>query len=204
MRDDVGVSSDVDPPPWIVTLVCGASGVGKTSVAEPLARRYGVPLAEADDIVTALAAMTTPEQFPVLHYWDTHPEAASWAPGRIADLHLAVSETMRPGFEAVIADHVEFGAPVVLEGDYLLPDLAAGSGGRVRAVVLQEDGEQIVANFLAREPESGPQTFRAEVSDALGRELTARASAAAVPVLPVRPWADVVDRVDSALRRIAE
>jgi 2-phosphoglycerate kinase len=194
------MSAELDAPPWIVTLVCGASGVGKTSVAEPLARRYGVPLTAADDIVTALAAMTTPEQSPVLHYWDTHPEAASWAPGQIADLHLAVSETLRPGFRAVIADHVEFGAPVVLEGDYLLPDLAAGFGGEVRCVVLQEEGEQIVANYLDREPGTEPQTFRAEVSVAIGHELAARASAAAVPVLPLRPWADVVDRVDSALR----
>jgi 2-phosphoglycerate kinase len=57
------------PPPWTVTLVCGASGVGKTSVAVPLAARYGAPLAEADDIVTALKAVTTPEQMPVLHFW---------------------------------------------------------------------------------------------------------------------------------------
>jgi len=39
-----------------VTLVCGASGTGKSCLARPLAERYGVPLAEADDIVTALQA----------------------------------------------------------------------------------------------------------------------------------------------------
>ena len=42
--------------PWIVTLVCGASGTGKSCLARPLAERYGAPLAEADDIVTALQA----------------------------------------------------------------------------------------------------------------------------------------------------
>jgi len=42
------------PPSWTVTLVCGASGVGKSSVAIPLARQYGTPLAEVDDIVMAL------------------------------------------------------------------------------------------------------------------------------------------------------
>jgi 2-phosphoglycerate kinase len=188
---------------WVVTLVCGASGVGKTSVAEPLARRYGVPLAAADDIVTALKAITTPEQSPVLHHWDTHPEAANWAPEQIAELHLAVSEAMKPGFRAVIADHVEFGAPVLLEGDYLLPDLVVGFGDTVRAVVLQDDGSQITANYLAREPNGGAQTFRAGVSVVLGRELALRASGAAVPVISMRPWSDVVDRVDSSLRRIA-
>src|SRR5918999_1581663 len=62
--------------PWIVTLVCGASGVGKSSVAVSLARRYGVPLAEADEIVTAVKALTTPEQAPMLHLWDTHSGSA--------------------------------------------------------------------------------------------------------------------------------
>jgi hypothetical protein len=32
----------------------------------------------------------------------------------------------------VIADHVEFGAPVVFEGDHLTPELVDGFGGAVR------------------------------------------------------------------------
>jgi 2-phosphoglycerate kinase len=41
------------PPPSTVTLLCGASGVGKSWVATRLAARDGVPLGEADDICTA-------------------------------------------------------------------------------------------------------------------------------------------------------
>ena len=63
-------------PPWSVLLLCGASGTGKTQVSYPLARHYGVPIVEVDDLVEALQAMTTPEQQPILHYWRTHPEAA--------------------------------------------------------------------------------------------------------------------------------
>src|SRR5688572_8304737 len=93
-----GWSSRVSPPPWPVTLVCGASGAGKSRAASALAVRYGVPLGEADDVVTALMAMTTPQQQPVLHYWSTHPEAMAWPPERIADLHLDVAAALRPGF----------------------------------------------------------------------------------------------------------
>lgn len=32
--------------PWTIAVVCGESGVGKSSVARPLALRYGVPLGE--------------------------------------------------------------------------------------------------------------------------------------------------------------
>jgi 2-phosphoglycerate kinase len=184
-----------------VTLVCGASGVGKSRLAVPLARRYGVPLAEADDITTALEALTTPEQNPVLHYWDTHPEAWSWAPDRIAGLHLAVADSVRPGFEAVIMDHVKCATPVVFEGDYLLPELVNGFDGAVRAVVLAEpDEERLVGNYLAREPQHGEQRGRARVSLDVSALLVERANGAGVPVVNAWPWADQLDRVDRALR----
>jgi 2-phosphoglycerate kinase len=188
-------------PPWIVTLICGASGVGKSSIAIPLARRYGAPLAEADDIVTALKALTTPEQMPILHLWDTRPEAQAWQPARIAEHTIAVAEQMRRGYAAVIADHVAFAAPVVLEGDYLLPDLATGFGDAVRAVVISEpDEDRIVANYLSREPDGGDQRARAGVSARLDAELATRAARLGVPVVPARPWTDGLDRVDAALR----
>lgn len=153
------------PPSWTVTLVCGASGIGKTAVAVRLASRYGVPLGEADDVYTALKALTTPEQQPLLHYWDSHPEAGSWSPVRIADLFLAAAESVQVAYRAVVADHVEFRTPVVLESDVLLPGLAAGFGEHVRAFVLEEsDEDQIVANYLAREPQHGEQRHRARVS----------------------------------------
>lgn len=187
-----------DAVPWTVTLVCGASGVGKSLLARPLAARYGVPLAEADDIVTALQAITTAEQQPLLHFWETHDQS-SWRPEQIAELHFEVAGALRPAYAAVIADHVEFAAPVVFEGDFLLPELASASGSAVRAVVVDEPDEaQIVANYLRREP--GPrQRDRARVSALVGAELARRARRCGVPVVSARPWSDGLDRVDKAL-----
>lgn len=190
-----------ESPPWIVTVVCGASGVGKTWVAKRLAARYGVPLGEADDIETALTAFTTPDQQPLLHYWDTHPEAFEWPPAKIAELHLSVAETLRIAYRAVIADHVECRTPVVLEGDYLLPELVSGFEGQVRALVLAEPSEdQIVSSYLLREPDEEEQWFRARVSVEVNARLTERARAAGVPVVPARPWDGSLDRADAALR----
>ncbi len=188
------------PAPWIVTLVCGASGVGKSCVARPLAARYGVPLAEADDIVTALQAVTTARQQPMLHFWQAHPESRSWAPEQIAARHFEVATALSPAYAAVIADHVEFAAPVVFEGDYLLPELAAEAGTAVRAVVLDEqDEDQIMANYLRREP-GGQQRDRARVSALVSAELARRARRRGVPVVSARPWSDSLDRVEAALR----
>jgi 2-phosphoglycerate kinase len=184
---------------WTVTVVCGASGVGKSSVAIPLAARYGVPLGETDDIVTALKAITTADDQPVLHYWDTHPEAMSWSPERIADLHLDVGDVLLPAFRAVIADHIEWDAPVVIEGCYLVPEMAIGFGPAVRAVVLVEpDVNRIAANLGAREP-GQDHLFRAGVSLEIGDRLAARAHEVGVPVVHAWPWLDGIDRVDAAL-----
>jgi hypothetical protein len=47
--------------------------------------------------------------------WETHPEFRSWTPERIAARHFEVASALRPAYAAVIADHVEFAAPVVFE-----------------------------------------------------------------------------------------
>ncbi len=54
---------------------------------------------------------------------------------------------------------------VVLEGDYLVPELQAAFGDAVRAVVLDEpDVERLVDNYRAREPGNGEQRYRAQVT----------------------------------------
>ncbi|HUG74131.1 MAG TPA: AAA family ATPase [Acidimicrobiia bacterium] len=186
-----------------MTLVCGASGVGKSHVARALALRYGTPLAEADDIVTALGALTTPDQAPELHFWNTHPEASAWPPERIVEQHFRVVEALTPGLRAVVNDHIEFQSAVVIEGDYLVPELASGFGSAVRAVVIAEPDEvQIVENFRSREPDEPAQQSRARVSLLVEAELTRRGDAVGAPVVLARPWDTAVHRADEALRAL--
>lgn len=186
--------------PWTIAVVCGASAVGKSSVAVPLAARYGVPLGETDDLITALKAITTSADQPVLHRWDVDPAVRSWTPEQIADLHMSVADVVLPGVRAVIADHLEFGAPVVLEGCYLAPELVTEFGNDVRAVVLHEpDHRRIMANIDAREPTQDGNEFRARVSAEIGRRYAARARAVDVPVLSPWPWANGAARVATAL-----
>src|SRR5436190_19804951 len=61
---------------WQVLLLGGASGVGKTSVSYRLAQHYGVGLTEVDDFQVVLEAMTSPDQYPELHFWRTHYDEA--------------------------------------------------------------------------------------------------------------------------------
>jgi 2-phosphoglycerate kinase len=111
---------------WQVLLLGGASGVGKSSLSYPLARHYDINLTEIDDIQVALTKLTTPEQQPLLHFWRTNwDEFSSWSDEQHLSHFIQVSrEVFQPALEAVIANHLETNRPVILEGDFILPELA--------------------------------------------------------------------------------
>ncbi len=192
---------------WQVLLIGGASGVGKTSISYRIAQHFGVGITEIDDIVVALKRMTTPEQQPILHFWDTHPETRRWSAEQITELAIANGEAMAPALEAVIANHLEGQLPAVLEGDFFVPALAAQSqfldqpnNGQVRALFIYEPEEaQIVANYLAREPHQGEQARRARVSWLHGNWLQQEAARLGLVALPARPWNTVFERALAAL-----
>lgn len=193
--------------PWDALLIGGAAGTGKTSISYRLARHFDVGITEVDDLHIALSSLTTPEQQPVLHYWNTHPDAVNMSAQEILDLHISVARVLKPALKAVITDHIEEKTPLVLEGDYLLPELLAQKANgiawdvsRVRAVFLYESNEaQIVKNFLSREPEEGEQTGRAHISRLFGDWLREECERRGVTALPARPWESLLDRVIAAI-----
>ena len=193
---------------WDVLIIGGASGSGKTSISYRIAHYFGIGITEADDIHCALMKITTPKDQPLLHYWDTHPEVYEWSGERIFEHLLTVSQVMAPAYEAVIANHLEGNVPLVLEGDYLLPALAAQTAfgdypnnGRVRGLfVHEEEEEQFVRNYLLREPEDGRQEGRAHVSWLHSQWLVKEASRVGGIILPARPWESSFERILESLR----
>ena len=185
---------------WDVLLIGGGSGVGKTSVSYPLARRFGVSIAEADDLFVAVEASTTPEQQPLLHLWRTDPDAPSLSSDKIFKHHISVCRVLASAIEAVIHNHLETNMPVVLEGDYFLPEILDGATERVTGVFLYEPDEtQIERNLLTREPDIDLPKKRARVSWLLGQRIREQCAARGLPALPCRPWDTVIERVVKAL-----
>ena len=143
---------------WRVLLFGGASGVGKTRVSYRLAQHYAVGVTEVDDFQVILERLTTPEQLPALHFWSTQPEEAA----RLSEAQLlahtrAVAGEMSVALEAVIANHLEDGPPLILEGDFILPALAAqatfagvATQRQVRAIFLYDDDEQQLLRNYSR------------------------------------------------------
>ena len=81
---------------WTVLLLCGASGIGKSTLARAMGVHYGVPVTSGDDIVTGIKALTGPGTHPVLHRWDTDLATRSWSPRQISELHLQAAEVLQP------------------------------------------------------------------------------------------------------------
>jgi 2-phosphoglycerate kinase len=194
---------------WRVLLVGGASGVGKTKLARSLARHYRVNLVEVDDVQVILERTTTPEQQPPLHFWRTNWAAFSaWSIGAQRQHFLRVArEVFAPALEAVIARHLEDGQDMILEGDYLLPELALldayetqPNDGRVRSLfVLEDDEAQIASNYLEREGVSQPD--RARTSWDFGQWIRHECERLGVPFVAARPWNTVTQRTVDALER---
>jgi len=189
---------------WIVLLLGGASGVGKSMLSHRLARRLGVNLTEVDDFQVALEAAIAPRCLPLLHFWRTNfDEYISWSDERRVAHHLRVCrEVFGPVMRAVIADHLETGTRVVYEGDFLLPEMATYGDelneGRVRALFVSEpDEKQIAANYVARE--GGAEPARARASWMFDAVLRSECDRLGVPVVAARPWDSVVERAVAAL-----
>ncbi len=190
-----------------VLLVGGPSGCGKSSFAYPFAAQSKLALTELDDLFITAASLTSPAALPDLHFFRSHPEATkTLTPEEILQAFVRLSGALAPAIEAVVTNHLETERPVLLEGDYLLPAVAArcrslpGAEQAVRAVFLIEPDEaQIVANYAAREPELGRQAKRARVSWLYGQWLQAECARLDLPVVAARPWASLAKRVRAAL-----
>ena len=190
--------------PWDVLLLGGPSGVGKSMIAFDLARHFDATLTAVDDLYVALQRMTSPAEHPELHRWQLEPHVvvALDDEGMLAHA-LANADEISQALEPVIAEHLGSSPPIVLEGDFLVPELATRdryddveAAGRVRAVFLLDDEDQLARNFATREGE--PQLRRARASARYGEWLTSECERLGLATVAARPWDTVLERAITA------
>lgn len=200
---------------WRVLLIGGNSGAGKTLVAQTLSNRFGRSLLLVDDFRMAIQEVSTPAEQPGIHYFPAHPTIWQKPPEALCDGFVTVGKAMMRPLASVIAHHVfvESAGPVILEGDGILPALAAqGSfptkeftpaqvSNEVRALFLIESDEEVILNNMRRRGRGferfspREQETLARASWLYGQWLRRQADHYDLPVVESHPWETLLERV---------
>jgi hypothetical protein len=108
-----------------VLLIGGTSGVGKTSVAKQLGRRLGASWLHVDDVRLAFqrSRVALPEMTEALYFFEVTPAVWTLPPERLRDGLIGIGQVLSPALEVIIENHVDTVAPIVIEGDAILPSL---------------------------------------------------------------------------------
>lgn len=195
-----------------VLLLGGPSGVGKSVAARELGLRLGIPWMQVDDLRLALqySRVTLPQGTPELYFFMA-PDVWQQSPERLCRGLIDVGELLLPALEIVIAHHVDTQAPLILEGDGILPSLLerplvserAKRGSVSAAFVVEPNEAALLDNMLARGrgiDERGRHELETEARAKwlFGERIASEARERGLPVLEARPWATLADRLLAA------
>ncbi len=197
---------------WDVLLIGGGGAVGKTHLASRLARRFSAGLLQADDVRLVLQRAVPTGVEPSLHFFlnaDIAGIELDDALARQDEIARYVSHKL----EAVVAHHVATRNRLIIEGDGILPELAAldihaglRTSGRVRAVFIEEADQDAVYRAL-HERDRGDALEAAErlwahFHHGQGWRLAQEARRRGIPVVAARPRRSLPARVLQALSQV--
>jgi 2-phosphoglycerate kinase len=191
-----------------VLLIGGSSGVGKTVAAARLATRLGMTWGALDDFRLVLERVTTPQQQPALHGFIQAYHQKHLPPEELAQRYRGVGQFVSEAIEIVIANHVATAIPILLEGDTLIPAVAAKTqfaglevGRQVRAVYLVEDDEQVLLTNVTTRGRGVQAATQEQLkrhtrfSWLYGQWLQQEALHYGLAVVAARPYETVVERM---------
>lgn len=199
---------------WTVALIGGSSGVGKSTTAEQVGLRFGVPWLQLDDVRLALQSsrVTLPERTEALYFFEETPNVWRLPPERLRDGLIALSDVLSVAVEAVVEKHVTSAAPVLIEGDSIVPSMLtrrslrdAVHDKRVRPIfVIESEEEAIRASLEARGQEHATPTdtelrVEARAKWLHGQWLATEARDRGLAVLEARPWQTLALRIEAYL-----
>lgn len=181
---------------WTVLFIGGASGTGKSSIAYEIGRFYGVNVLEVDDVCLSVEMVTTKENFPAIHYWDS---GVNWKDVGVdcnVNWLIDVSKEMIPVLKGLVKRHIEDKLPIIIEGDFINPEfIKSFEIPEVKSIFVQEsDKNQVLQNYLSREG-GNLQHYRTEISIAYGKWITDTCNQNGIKVIESRPWDTVLMRV---------
>ena len=189
-----------------ILIVCGASGTGKTNIAYQLGEYYKMNIVQVDDFQCIIESATKEADYPVFHYWKEHFEEAIQQPmDKKLEIMISYANTLSQFIEIVVLNHLEENRPMIIEGDFITPDLCnklknnPEINKRIKCILITEDSkEQIVQNYQKRE--GSIQEDRAELSNRYNNWLHNEASKYGISTVPSRPWRSVRKRAIKSIK----
>ncbi len=197
----------------LILLLGGTTGVGKSTLALEVARRFSIGrLLSTDSIRDVMRVMLSDDLVPTLHVSSFEAHTRLVNPPRdgadpVIEGFLEQSRTVSVGVRAVIERAIAEGTSTVLDGVSLVPGLFDSEEWRDRAHVFfllaaDEDRESLYSHLVARAHGRGARASERYVRNFQGiftiqEDLLARAQRFSVPVV------DVQD-LDGAARKVVK
>lgn len=200
--------------PWKVLVLLGPSGTGKSTAAADIARRSGTSWLQVDDLRLALqfSDVSLPSRTGDLYYFERTPGIWRRPVEELRRGFVNVAEVMAPAIRTVIHSHVVTDAPVVIEGDGILPALVEDpllrplvDEGVIRFCCILTPGvDELLENLVGRGrgidvDEPGKHRRQAAANHAFGLWLKREATRRGIPVVPSRPFTGLPDRILAAI-----
>jgi 2-phosphoglycerate kinase len=203
-------------PPWSVLLIAGASGCGKSTVSQEVARTRGATWVQVDDLRLALqwskVRLPSDEATDALYFFERTPDIWGLPAERLQEGLVAVGEVIADAIAIVTGNHVVQRDPAVIEGDGILPSLLDRSDlaefvatGQLKMVVLDPPTEEwLLANMIERGrgiPDRSEDETRnmARTSWQYAQWLKREANLRSVPVVPCLPWETLTRQITAVL-----
>jgi 2-phosphoglycerate kinase len=190
---------------WSVILVGGASGAGKSHLAQQIAERYKISHMEADDVRIALRTVTNREQHPELFtFVDNQNYLEEFTESTFIEKHLETGSVVWAAVDSLVTRHVIFDEKIVIDGDSIIPDLLAQRDQQgIQAIFLYDDLEHIRERQIQRNRNKkrtqGKIETNAKFSYAYSEVLRAQAEKHGFKTFKVSPVETLFDRITAAL-----
>lgn len=201
-------------PPWKVLVLFGPSGVGKSTAAAEIARRTGTTWLQVDDLRLTLqfSDASLPARTEDLYYFERTPGIWRRPVDELRQGFINVAEVMASAVRTIIHSHVVTDAPMVIEGDGILPSLVDDpllrplvDAGVIRVSCVATPGvDALFENLVGRgrgievnEPEK--HRIQAGANHAFGVWLEQEARRLGIPVVTPLPFTSLPDRVMEAI-----
>jgi len=180
---------------WTVLLIGGASGTGKSTLAYEIAKFYGINVLEIDDITEALKSLTNKDILPNIHYWENGINWMDIGVDGNKNWLINVSKEISTALKAVVDRHLEDNLPIIIEGDFISPELILSfDKEKVKSIfVIEPEKNQVLQNYFNREG-GELQNYRAEISVEYGKWLKNECINLGINYIEPRPWDNLLNR----------